>query len=85
MGTGNRLDPTNLSITKLSKTYNDPLARVMRKLLRGENINKVIVCWSKEIPKKTVSRTPGSAIFVPASAGLLISSYIMKDLIESIN
>ena len=77
MGTGNRLNPLYLKITKLSKTFNDPLAKVMRKLLKDNGIKDVLVCWSSELPIKNNSRTPGSAIFVPATAGLLISSYII--------
>ena len=82
MGTGNRLDPEALTITKLSKTYNDPLAKVMRKLLKEEHINDVLVCWSSELPLKNNSRTPGSAVFVPATAGLLISSHIIRKTIK---
>ena len=35
LGTGNKLDPTLLQLTDLSKTYGCPLARVMRKELRN--------------------------------------------------
>lgn len=79
VGTGNRFNPEELKITTLNKTYNDPLAKVMRKLLRQRNIkDKITVCWSKELPVKTDGRTPGSMIFVPASAGILIASYIIR-------
>ena len=80
MGTGNRLDPEKVTITKISKTSNDPLAKVMRKLLKEEGVQDVLVCWSSELPIKNSSRTPGSAIFVPATAGLLISSYIIRKI-----
>ncbi len=79
MGTGNRFKPELLEITKLSKTYNDPVAKIMRKLLKEEGIYDMIVCWSREVPIKTGQRTPGSAIFVPATAGLLISSHIILE------
>ena len=83
LGTGNRLNPEDLTITTLDKTYNDPLGKVLRKKLKDAHINgKVIVCWSKELPIKTGDRTPGSMIFVPASAGLLISSYIIRNTIS---
>ena len=79
VGTGNRFNPEELEITTLNKTYNDPLAKVMRKLLKERHIkDKVTVCWSKELPLKIDSRTPGSMIFVPASAGILIASYIIR-------
>ena len=82
MGTGNRFNPEKLTITKLSKTNNDPLAKIMRKLLKEEGIKDVLVCWSAELPVKNNSRTPGSAIFVPATAGLLISSHIIREIIK---
>ena len=79
LGTGNRLNPEELKITTLDKTYNDPLGKVLRKLVKDNNLNKkVTVLWSKEIPIKTLDRTPGSLIFVPASAGILIASYIIR-------
>ena len=79
VGTGNRFNPEELEITTLNKTYNDPLAKVMRKLLKERHIkDKVTVCWSKELPLKIDNRTPGSMIFVPASAGILIASYIIR-------
>ena len=79
LGTGNRLNPDELKITTLDKTYNDPLGKVLRKLVRDNKLNKKITClWSKELPIKTNDRTPGSLIFVPASAGILISSYIIR-------
>lgn len=79
LGTGNRLNPEELTITRLDKTYNDPVGKALRKILRDRNENiKVPVLWSKELPIKTSDRTPGSMIFVPASAGLLIASYIIR-------
>jgi tRNA A37 threonylcarbamoyladenosine dehydratase len=82
LGTGNRLNPEDLTITTLDKTYNDPLGKVLRKELKDLKIKgKVTVCWSKELPIKIQDRTPGSMVFVPASAGLLISSYIIRKTI----
>lgn len=79
MGTGNRLDPTKLLITTLDKTTGDPIARLMRKWAKDNNINESIkVLSSTESPIKTGNRTPGSSAFVPSSAGLLIGSYIVR-------
>ena len=83
MGTGNKLDPSKLEITDIRKTVNDPLARILRKFIKDEKINKkVMVLSSKELPIKTGDRTPGSSAFVPSSAGLLIASYIIRSFIE---
>lgn len=79
MGTGNRLDPSKLTITDLAKTEGDPLARIMRKWAKDREIRTPIpVLYSSELPIKTGTRQPGSLIFVPASAGLLIGSYIVR-------
>ncbi len=89
MGTGNKIDPSKLSITDLSKTSVCPLARVMRYELRKRGINHLKVCYSTEEPVKAYiqgetenKHLPGSIIFVPASAGLLIASEVVKDLIK---
>lgn len=83
MGTGNKLDPSKLEITDIRKTVNDPLARILRKFVKDEKINKkVMVLSSRELPVKTGDRTPGSTAFVPASAGLLIASYIVREFIK---
>ena len=79
LGTGNRFNPEKLKITTLDKTYNDPLGKVLRKLLKQRNFKKkVTVAWTDELPIKTSDRTPGSMIFVPSSAGILIASYIIR-------
>lgn len=81
MGTGNRLDPSKVTITKLNKTYNDPLAKAMREILRKNNIAlNIPVIWSSEMPIKNKDRTPGSIILVPASAGLQATYFILEDI-----
>ena len=64
MGTGNKLDPTQLEITDISKTSGCPLARVMRKELRKRGIKHLKVCYSKEEPL-----TPMAPIETEAPAG----------------
>lgn len=81
MGTGNRFNPMDVQVTTLNKTYNDPLAKAMRAICTKNNISlKVQVIWSKEIPVKTGTRSPGSAIMVPTTAGMLTAYYILEDL-----
>ena len=83
MGTGNKMDPSKLEIVDILQTVNDPLARILRKFIKDEKINKkVMVLSSKELPIKTGDRTPGSTAFVPSSAGFLIASYIIRSFIE---
>ena len=52
MGTGNKLDASQLCITDISKTRNCSLARVMRKELRERGIRHLRVVYSPELPAK---------------------------------
>ena len=82
MGTANKMDPSKLEITELSKTINDPIARIMRKFAKDMKIKKkIMVLSSTELPKKN-GNVLGSNSFVPSSAGLLIASYVVKILIK---
>ncbi|MGN0486301.1 MAG: ThiF family adenylyltransferase [Acutalibacteraceae bacterium] len=89
MGTGNKLDPTKLRVTDISKTSVCPLARVMRYELRKRGIRKLKVLYSEEQPLKpengdgTGKRVPGSVSFVPSVAGLIIGGEMIKDLIQN--
>lgn len=82
MGTGNKLDPSQLKITDISKTSVCPLARVMRRELRARGITHVKVVYSTEPPIQSdnASRTPASVAFVPASAGFMIASEVVRTL-----
>lgn len=83
MGTGNKLDPSTLQVADISKTHTCPLAKSVRKRLRMAGIEKgVTVVFSTEAPVfASKEAVPGSMVFVPASAGLLIASYIVRKII----
>lgn len=91
MGTGNRLDPTQLHITDLAQTSGCPLARVMRRELRKRGIAHLTVVCSKEaavVPqgeaecKGTAGHpAPGSVSFVPPAAGLMAAGYVVRTLL----
>lgn len=86
MGTGNKIDPTKLEIIDIRKTEYDPLAKIIRKMVREENIKcKVPVVCSKEIPIKNDTKVIASNSFVPSIAGLLCTSYIVNDIVGDIN
>lgn len=86
MGTGNKLDPTKLEIIELKKTKYDPIARIMRKMVKDERIKgKIMVVCSKEEPIKNNSKIIGSCAFVPSTAGLLCASYVINNIIGSEN
>ena len=100
MGTGNKFDPSALTVTDISKTQGCPLARTMRKELRKRGIHHLKVVYSTELPTSplrpadyeppettdtrpgstTRRDTPGSTPFVPAAAGLLLASAVVRDL-----
>ena len=87
MGTGNKLNVSQLTITDLSKTSVCPLARVMRRELRKRGIEHLDVVYSTELPiTPQVSEgerpVPGSVMWVPATAGLLMAQHIVTRLIQ---
>lgn len=90
MGTGNKLNPFLFEICDISKTSICPLARVMRYELKKRNIKNVPVLYSKEenltkdiiMNEEEKRHIPGSVSFVPSVAGLLLSSYVIKELLK---
>lgn len=85
MGTGNKMDPSKLEITDIYRTNNDPLAKLIRHECRGLGIKKLTVVCSSELPIKKGVKTIPSNSFVPATAGLLITSYIINDIVGEIH
>lgn len=85
MGTANKLDATKLRITTLDKTDIDPLAKKIRKEFsrKKEIMKDVTVVVSDEKPINT--KMLGSSPFVPGVAGLYITNYIIKDVVDSLN
>ena len=94
MGAGNKLDPSKFEAADIYKTSVDPRARVMRRELKKRGVRKLKVVYSKEEPIRPLGRieadpeagrkdVPGSAVFTPAAAGLLIASEVVKDLIRT--
>ena len=83
MGTAKKIDPTKLSITTLDKTNYDPLAKVMRKKVKALKINskKIKVVSSTEVPIE--SKSLGSFMMVPATAGILCAKYVIEDIINN--
>ena len=91
MGTGNKLDPTKLILTDISKTSMCPLAKVIRTELRKRGILHHPVVYSAEqpVPHREESeedesrrKTIGSISFVPSSAGLIMAGKIINSIID---
>ena len=84
MGMGNKLDPSKIEITTLDKTNNDKIAKILRKFVKDNKINKkIMVVSSSENVIKNDNNTINSISFVPSVAGLLLASYIINDIIKS--
>ena len=90
LGTGNKLDPTLLQIADISETFGCPLARVMRKELKKRGILHQKVVFSPEEPVPTTQAeapppgrrsVPASNPWVPATAGLLMGSAVVRDIL----
>lgn len=91
LGTGNKLDPSQLRVADLSKTSGCPLARVMRRELGRLGIKHLKVVFSPEEPAPTTQleapppgrrSVPASVPWVPSVAGLMLGGAVVMDLIE---
>ena len=90
MGTGNKLDPSQFTVSDIYKTSGCPLCRVMRTELKKRGIKKLNVVWSPETPVKPLQtsensgkrQTPGSLPFVPPVAGMIMAGKIILDLVR---
>ena len=89
LGTGNKLDASLLRVCDISKTEGCPLARVVRKELRARGIHHHTVVFSPEegvqarqleAPPPGRRSVPGSLVWVPASAGLLLCQHVVRSL-----
>lgn len=94
MGAGAKLDPTQLKIVDISKTWNCPFAQQVRKNLKKFNIRKGIkVVFSPESPiKESLMLTDGknykksaygTISYLPAVFGAVTASVVIRDLMKS--
>lgn len=95
MGTGNKLDPSWLELADIYETSVCPLARILRRELKRRGVTSLKVVYSKESPAilqngerafteaaNPGKHLPGSTAFVPPAAGLLIASWVVRDLLQ---
>ena len=83
MGTGNKMDPTKLKIMDIKHTSYDPLAKKIRKFVKDNRIKgKIMVVCSDESKYCDVTSPIPSNSFVPSTAGLLASSYVINEIIK---
>lgn len=91
MGTGNKLDPTRFKFTDISQTQFCPLARIIRKELRGRGILHHRVLYSPEPAREPLlmeepppgrRSIPASAPWVPACAGMMLTGDVVLSLLN---
>lgn len=91
LGTGNKRDASQLRVDDISKTYGCTFARVIRRELRARGVEHHPVVYSPEEPMTPAQfeapppgrrSVPGSLIWVPASAGMLLCQYVVERLCE---
>ena len=80
MGTALRKRPEMLQIIDIYKTEGDPLARIMRSQLRKRGVEGLSVVCSKEQAMPRTDDVLASCAFVPAAAGLVAASAVLRFL-----
>ena len=89
LGTGNKRDAQQLRLDDISKTFGCTFARVVRKELRARGVEHHPVVYSPEEPMEAAQfeapppgrrSVPGSLVWVPASAGMLLCQYVVQEL-----
>ena len=82
LGMGNRLNPEEVTLTKLNKTENDPLAKKLRyeAKQKGLDLKEINVVFSEEVPL-IKSPKPASMMMVPSTAGLIIAKYVLSTIL----
>ncbi|OJV14732.1 MAG: tRNA threonylcarbamoyladenosine dehydratase [Dyadobacter sp. 50-39] len=92
MGAGGKMDPTQLKVVDISKTYNCPFAQQVRKNLKKEGIYKGIkaVFSTEEQIRESLILTDGSNYkksaygtmpYLPATFGATCASVVLRDLV----
>ena len=88
MGMGNKLLADKIRVDDIYKTFECPLAKVMRRELKKRGIDSLKVVWSDEKPIKTGlekenvrKAVPGSMSFVPPVAGMILAGEVVRDIV----
>jgi len=91
MGAGGKTDPSQVQIADIAKSYNDKLARILRKRLHRMGVYSGIkVVFSPEVVDESAviltegeqnkKTTVGTISYMPAIFGNFISSIVIRDL-----
>lgn len=92
MGAGAKSDATKVTVKDISKSYNCPLAYILRKKLRKEGISKGFrVVFSEELPdsdaivpveEQNKKSMVGTISYLPAVFGCLCAQVVLEDLLS---
>lgn len=97
MGMANRWDPTKVTVCDLMKTSYDPVAKIMRNIVRKRKLRgKIPVVYSSEQPfvqtqiinengkTRKEKMPPASTPFVPSAAGIACASFIVRKFLADL-
>lgn len=82
MGTGNKLDPLKFKICDIRDTSYDPIAKIIRKYVKDNNIKEKVMVLCSDEPAKKVSGNISSISYMPVVAGNICASYIIRKILE---
>lgn len=93
MGSGGKLDPSQVRVADFKDTYNCRLAYILRKKLRKLDVHGgfKVVFSTEQVPKKMIipvegesnkKSTVGTCSYIPAIFGCLMASIVVRDLVK---
>jgi len=93
MGSGGKLDPSQVRVADFADTYNCRLAYVLRKKLRKLDVHGgfKVVFSTEQVPKEMIipvegepnkKSTVGTSSFIPAIFGCILASIVIRDLVQ---
>lgn len=81
MGAGNRCDIPEFKVVDISKTFNDGLAKIIRKKLRDAGIEKHKVVFTSNPRVEHEGNDIGSIAYYPAMCGCVLSAYVINEIV----
>jgi len=92
MGSGGKLDPSQIRVADFGETYNCRLAYILRKKLRKMDVHGgfKVVFSTEQVPKEMIipiegepnkKSTVGTSSYIPAIFGCTLASIVIRDLV----
>jgi len=94
MGSGGKLDPSQVRVADFGDTYNCRLAYLLRKKLRKMDITGgfQVVFSTEQVPRQMIlpvegepnkKSTVGTSSYIPAIFGCMLASIVIRELVEN--